>query len=110
MITLLIFLAANVANGGETQRCPIIGGELVPSAQIAREIAEAIIRSRETSEQSSQYELRVEPSGNDAWHVFQAIPDRIEPNGTISTTDGGGGLAMRIDRCNGAISNVNYLI
>ena len=106
MIGLLILLAANVP---QAHTCPMPGGDLVPDAQVAREIAEAIIRGRQTEEERSQFQIMVEPAGIDAWDVVQVIPDRKEPNGTVTHTDGGG-VAIRIDRCSGAIIFFHYLI
>jgi hypothetical protein len=43
------------------------------------------------------------------WLVFQSIPDAPpDAQGNIHVTVGGGGLGMRIDRCNGRISKVHY--
>jgi len=109
LIVLLTLLAASATNGGEAHRCSIPGGDLVPNMQVAREIAEAIIRVRQTEEERSQFRLMVEPAGTDAWDVVQVIPDRIEPDGSLTVTNGGG-LAIRIDKCNGAILFVHYLI
>jgi hypothetical protein len=109
LIGLLIFLAASAANGREAPRCALPGGDLVPSAQVAREIAEAVIRGRQTDKERSEFQLMVEPAGNDAWDVMQVIPDRIEADGTVTVTNGGG-LAIRIARCNGAILFVHYVI
>ena len=109
MIGLLGLLAAGAANGNQVHRCAIPGGDLVPSAQVAREVAEAILRGRQSSEERSHFEIRVEPPGTDAWDVVEIIPDRIEANGSVTHTDGGG-VAMRIDRCNGAIIFFHYLI
>jgi hypothetical protein len=94
---------------GGAHSCAIQGGEVVPTMQVAREIAEAIIRNRESAAEIAMMELSVQPVGDDAWDVVQTIPDRKEPDGSVTHTDGGG-LAIRIDRCNGAILFVNYLI
>ncbi len=90
-------------------RCAFEGGDLVPNAQVAREIAEAIVRARLTPAERALLEMRVDPLGADAWNVDLFIPDRIEPDGSVTHTDGGG-LAIRIDRCNGAILFFQYLI
>lgn len=109
MIVLLGLLAAGAATGNEVHTCTMPGGDLVPSARVAQEVAEAILRGRQSAEERSHFEIRVEPAGNDAWDVVEIIPDRIEPNGSVTHTDGGG-LAIRIDRCNGAIIFFQYLI
>ena len=109
MIVLLTLLAASAANGGDVHRCAMPGGDLVPSAQVAREVGEAILRGRQSAEERSRYEIRVEAAGNDGWDVLELIPDRIEPDGSVTHTDGGG-LAIRIDRCNGAVIFFQYLI
>lgn len=102
-------LAASAAVAGHQPKCDIRVGELVPSAQVARELAEAIIRSRQTAEQRSRYVLHVEQDGTTGWAVFQSLPEtRPDGHGNITVTAGGGGLGMRIDRCNGAMSRVHY--
>ena len=102
MINLITLLAASAAPGGDLHRCAMPGGDMVPSAQVAREVGEAILRSRQTVEERSRFEIRVEPAGNDAWDVVELIPDKTEADGSVTHTDGGG-VAIRIDRCNGAV-------
>lgn len=104
-----LILAASAATAGHQPKCDIRVGELVPNAQVARELAEAIIRSRQTAEQRSRYVLHVEQDGTTGWVVFQSLPDsRTDANGNLTITAGGGGLGMRIDRCNGAMGRVYY--
>lgn len=103
----LLILAAAVTDGA--QQCDIRVGELVPTAAVARDVAAAIIRSRQNAERRSRYVLHVEPDGASGWIVFQALPELPgEANGEVTVRTGGGGLGMRIDRCNAAISNVVY--
>jgi hypothetical protein len=53
--------------------------------------------------------LHVEPDGVRGWLVFQSLPDALAAaNGSVTITAGGGGLGLRIDRCNGAMSRVYY--
>ena len=102
-------LAAAATTAGQSPKCDIRVGELVPNAQVARELAEAVIRSRQTAKQRSKYSLHVDEDGANGWLVFQSLPGRPpEANGKITLTAGGGGLGMRIDRCNGAMSKVHY--
>ena len=104
-----LMLVASAATAGQHPKCDIHVGELVPNAQVAGELAEAVIRSRQTPEQRSRYVLRVEEDGTTGWVVFQSLPDtRASGNGAITVTAGGGGLGMRIDRCNAAMSEVHY--
>lgn len=106
---LSFVLAASAATAGHQPRCDIRVGELVPNAEVARELAEAVIRSRETAAQRSRYVLSVEQDGTAGWIAFQHLPDtRAGGNGKLTVTAGGGGLGMRIDRCNGAMSRVHY--
>ena len=108
MMILAFVLATSAVAAGHQPRCDIRIGELVPNTQVARELAEAIIRNRQTAEQRSRYVLRVEQDET-GWVVFQSLPDtRADRNGKITITAGGGGLEMRIDRCNGAMSRVHY--
>ena len=99
--------AAAPARGAH--RCSIQGGEVVPTAQVARDLAEAIIRGRQDAAESAMFELHVVRVGDDGWDVVQTMRDRIEPDGTLTHIDGGG-MAIRIDRCNGAVLFINYLI
>jgi len=104
-----LVLSAVAAATGHQPRCAIRIGELVPDAQVARDLATAIISSRQTPEQRSRYVLRVEQDGTTGWLVFQSLPDApAGENGKVTVTAGGGGLGMRIDRCNGAMSRVFY--
>jgi hypothetical protein len=106
---LSFVLAASAATAGHQPKCDVRVGPLVPNSQVARELAEVIIRSRQTAEQRSRYVLNVEQDGATGWAVFQSLPD-TRPNGkrNIAVSAGGGGLGMRIDRCNGAMSRVHY--
>jgi hypothetical protein len=104
-----LVLLARAATGGEARKCDIRVGELVPSADVAGDIAEVIFRSRQTPEQRSRYVVHVEHDDGTGWVVFQALPDKQrDASGNITATAGGGGLGMRIDRCNGAMSSVFY--
>jgi len=64
-----LLLAASAAAASHTPRCDIRVGELVPNAQVARELAEVIIGSRQSARQRSRYALHVVPDGQ-AWDVF----------------------------------------
>ena len=104
-----LLIAASAATASHSPKCDIRVGELVPNAQVARELADAIIRSRQTAEQRSRYLLQVEQDGAGGWTVFQSLPDSPpDAKGNVTVTAGGGGLGMRIDRCNGAMSKVYY--
>jgi hypothetical protein len=109
VIILNILLAASAATAGHQPKCDVRVGELVPNAQVARELAEAIIRSRQTAEQRSRYVLNVEQEGATGWVVFQSLPEtRPDRKGNITVSAGGGGLGLQIDRCNGAMTKVHY--
>lgn len=106
---LSFMLAATAATAGHQPKCDIRVGALVPNAHVARELAEAIIRSRQTAEQRSRYVLNVEQDGATGWTVFQSLPDaRPDGKGNITVSAGGGGLGRRVNRCNGAMSRVHY--
>lgn len=58
---------------------------------------------------AATYSLHVERDGATGWFVFQSLSDSpSDANGKIAVIAGGGGLGMRIDRCNGAMSRVHY--
>ena len=108
-MVLGLILLASAATGAEARRCDIRVGELVPNAQVARSLAEVIIRSRQTPEQRARNVLQVEQDGRSGWVVFQRIPGRQpDAKGNVTITAGGGGLGMRINRCNGAMNRVYY--
>ena len=104
-----LVLLAGTPTDAEARKCDIRVGELVPSEQVARELAEVIIRSRQTPEQRSRYVLHVEQDGETGWVVYQSLPDSPpDADGKITVSAGGGGLGMRINRCSGAMSSVYY--
>ena len=108
MLLGLIVLASS-ALSGEAKRCDIVVGELVPNAHVALALADVIIRGRQTPEERSRYLLHVEPDGETGWFVFQGLPNGPpDAKGNVTVTAGGGGLGMRIDKCNGEISSVYY--
>jgi hypothetical protein len=88
--------------------CSIAVGELVPTAEAARQIAEAIITSKERPEYRSRYLLRVQPAQDNPakWLALQELrgPDGKE----LRNIRGGGGLGMLIDRCTAEASEVYY--
>lgn len=104
-----LVVLASAALGGDAEKCDIVVGELVPNAHVARELADVIIRGRQTPEERSRYVLHVEPDGETGWFVFQGLPNGSpDAKGNVTVTAGGRGLGMRIDRCNGEMSNVYY--
>jgi hypothetical protein len=90
-------------------KCRIYEGEVVPTADVARGIAEAILKSRQSIQVRSLFKLRVEPSGPDAWDVTEFIPPHRAADGHLIVTDGGG-LSIRIARCDGRIVFIQPLI
>jgi hypothetical protein len=105
ILSVAVLMGVSLAG---TPKCDIRVGELVPNAQVARAIAEAIISGHQTLEERRDYVLEVEPDGQVGWIVYQShadIPPDADGNFTITV---GGGLSMRINRCNGAISKVCY--
>lgn len=76
-------------------------GPYVGREETARAIAVAIIESLQTQERQERYELLLQDSG-DHWIAFQS------PLPRDSRTRGGGGLQMRIAKCNGAVSGLSF--
>jgi len=111
---MFLIIAAAFASGQaevRSARCEIRIGELVPTEQVAKDIAQAVIRNRQKPEQTAKYQLNVESDTDHrrTWIVFQSVPESLpDADGNIQGTMGGGGLGMRIDRCNGRISKVHY--
>jgi len=108
MIIPAILLAAQIASASGGQPCRLSGGEAVPTPQVARELAGAILRGRQTVEESALYELSVEPAGKDAWDVIQSMKPRTHPNGVVDVMSGG--LLIRIARCDGQIRLIQPFI
>jgi len=92
----------------EAPSCAAVLGEAVPRAEVARKIAEAVIGARQRPEVRMRYNLRVETEPG-VWLAYQSLRSSVQRvhNGFI-VTYGGGGIAMRIDRCTGEISEMHY--
>ena len=106
LLAVLLAFAATAAS--QSPKCDVGIGELVPNSQVARELANVIIRSRQTARRRSRYSLHVEKDAA-GWVIFQSLAGSLpKANGRTTVTAGGGGLSMRIDRCNGTISDVHY--
>ena len=108
----LLSTAAPVEAAAAPHPCPGPFGELVGTRKIARGIAEAIIRSRETPATIARYRLHVGKDQEDSgkWAVWQGLPDLpSRTNGAIWVRSGGGGMEMRIDKCNGQVSDLHYM-
>ena len=98
LIDAMILLSGSLVTEAP-KPCDIRIGELVPNATVAREIAEAIIRGRQTPERMSEYVLHVGIDKQDAgkWIVGQGIPPTPpSAEGSIVVTAGGGGITMRL--------------
>ena len=109
LISAMLLLSGGAAAGARP--CDIRAGEIVPNATVARRVAEAIIRGRQTPEQMSKYVLYVAIDQQDAgkWMVGQGIPPTPpDAEGNITVTAGGGGIWIKIDRCNGQVSDVSF--
>ena len=107
--TLLLAGTATTADAAR-RRCAIRVGELVPNERVAREVAEAVLRARQTPEQMASFVLRVEQDARraDRWVVRQSHPEsRPNADGEIFVRSGGG-MQMRIDKCTGRISDAHY--
>lgn len=86
----------------------MLDGPHVPDAATASAIASAVIARTPGLEAAEHYTLIIEDEGA-YWSAFQTPPDipSHDPDVTI-TTFGGGGLEMKIAKCNGAISDAHY--
>lgn len=91
--------------------CGMSLGPAVPDAKTARLIAEAVIAAQQSPQKTEEYHLTVEPDEDQPseWVAFQSLPapQNNDPE-TIVVIMGGGGIAMRINRCNGQISDMHY--
>jgi hypothetical protein len=84
---------------------------MVPNAEVARAVAEAMIRGRQTPERMASYVLHVETDEKHPgkWVVWQGLPDPPpSKDGMIYLQAGGGGIEMKIDQCTGEVSDAHY--
>ena len=119
-VAIVALSGAAHASPGETLRCS--GAPRVPTAEVARGIAEEVIEKRhvripETVVPKSQipadrYILTVEADEHDPrkWRASQGLPPTPPTtDGTIVVTAGGGGMTMVIDRCTGEVSDIHFI-
>ena len=90
--------------------CPhtdgLIDGPYVAKEETARAIALAVVEQLQNREQRARYSLDVEDDGA-FWTVFQSVRGYPRRDGdSIIVMMGGGGLSMRIAKCDGAVSDV----
>ena len=85
-------------------RCRSYFGPVVPDAGTARKIALAVIEAHQRPELIKTYRLDVAQDSDGNWIVDQGIPPQLSKSGRIILTEGGGGLAMTIDRCTAQVS------
>ncbi len=97
-----------------TSTCAHVDGFLdgphVADEETARAIANAMIARNGQLEPPAEFRLYVEDDG-DHWVAFQGPPEFLVPTSdpdVFITPYGGGGLAMNIAKCDGAISNVHW--
>ncbi len=94
----------------ESTACPhtrFIDGPYVADEATARAIALAIIEQRQSPERQAEYDLNVADMG-DSWTVFQSVRGYPRREGDeVIVIGGGGGLAMQIAKCDGAISSMH---
>ncbi|KCZ86485.1 hypothetical protein HHI_17213 [Hyphomonas hirschiana VP5] len=94
---------AKQAVGGATG-CPHVGGMIegpyVAGESTARSIAQAVVEQMQWHDLQAEYDLNIRDDG-DAWIAFQSPKERQDVRG-------GGGLTMRISKCDGAISSMHW--
>ncbi len=92
--------------------CPhtdgLIDGPYVTEEATARAIALAIIEQMQSRERQAEYDLNVEDDGA-FWTIFQSVRGYPRRDGdSITVMMGGGGLTMRIAKCDGALSSMHW--
>jgi hypothetical protein len=88
---------------------PACASPVAPDEAAARRIAEAVISGR------PRFGLNIfrvnvipDPDHPGRWLAYQSVVPGVPPTGRATpSTRGGGGLAMRIDRCTGAVSDLH---
>ena len=106
LLLALQIVTVTPAASGPSPVCPhrdgMIDGPVVPTAEVARGIFNAVAKPLQGERVESRYVLTIADEGA-VWVVYQALPDRP---GTIQV--GGGGIEMHVDKCTGAISEMHY--
>ena len=88
---------------------PACTAPVAPDAAAARRIAEGVISARPRFGLNI-YRVNVvpDPDHADRWLAYQSVVPDAPPTGRATgTMRGGGGLAMRIDRCTGAVTDIH---
>jgi hypothetical protein len=115
LIVLAALSCSSAAVAQTNLECPeaagFIDGPFVVDEQAARRIAEATIESLQSRQSRgtdlSQYELRVQDEG-DHWVVFHSPRRPLRKDGDDRLwISRGGGYAMHIAKCDGAVSEVH---
>lgn len=90
------------------QECSDRMRELVPTAEVARKLAEVIFASRQSPEYNSRYRSHVQPARDNPakWVVYQHPLGRDGKE--LQNIRGGGGFAIDIDRCTAEISELQF--
>lgn len=109
-------LVAPVATSSAQQSdvsCPhragFIDGPYVATAKTARAIATALAQQMQAPDRQAQYDLNIQ-DGGDHWVAFQSVRGYPRREGdALVVMAGGGGLQMRISKCDGTISEVHWL-
>lgn len=92
------------------KRSGFLDGPFVWDEDTAKMIAQVIIDGIKKRKPDDKYVLEVFNDGSH-WEVFQSIrriDEEIEEDGAITVIAGGGGVAMRIAKCDGAVSEVHF--
>lgn len=92
------------------KKAGFIAGPFVSTTSAARAIAEAIITDIQSKAVRAKYNLEISDAG-DYWAANQFPKDlpqaADEESDTYVSTFGGGGLSMRISKCDGTITRVH---
>lgn len=85
-----------------------IDGPFVSDELVARQIAGVVVAKRQSIDYRERYDIVAIDAGRH-WVLSQVLRDKIQriDSDALIVTAGGGGLSMRIAKCDGAISNVH---
>jgi hypothetical protein len=104
-------VGAEPADGQSAKiRCPhtdgSIDGPFAPTKAVAHKIFKAVRDSIITVHTGKPMDVRVKDEG-DHWAAYDYLPPHIRRDGSIVVT-AGGGLAMEVDTCTGAVTHVAF--
>ena len=103
--------ASAVPDGTTALRCPHaegdVDGPFVPNEATARRVYLALRTSIEPQRHTAARTRLFVRDGGDRWTIYESAPvTRV--NGGWAVVMGGGGLAITLDKCSGAVTSAHF--